>query len=453
MRLPLVAPLTVLIGLFAGCRTAVWREPVPNTWDAVHALLAPPPAVPAPTDAVDASTLDGKVMAGYQGWFVAHDDGSGLGWTHYGVATRRADPLSPRRFAPGAAVIDLWPDLSEAGRTERYPTDFRHADGSVAEVFTSRHPDTIDRHLRWMRDYGVDGVFLQRFATTLGRMPHAAVRNQILGRVRASAARHGRTWAIMYDLSGMREGAVEKAVMEDWKRLVDIGGIRSDPRLQRHRGRPVVAVWGIGFNDGRRYTLDECERLVRWLKEDPVYGGNAVVIGVPYYWRTLDRDTTRDPALHRICEMADVVSPWAVGRLRTVEDATARGAVVAADLAWTRERGGDYLPVIFPGFTWHNLQKSRGVEAPSDQIPRRGGEFYRAQADATISAGARMLYVAMFDEIDEGTAIMKTSGNPPVGESPFVAEPGVPSDHYLKLTGEIRARLRQATATVGARSP
>jgi hypothetical protein len=33
-----------------------------------------------------------------------------------------------------------------------------------------------------------------------------------------------------------------------------------------------------------------------------------------------------------------------------------------------------------------------------------------------------------------------------VGETPFAAEPGVPPDRYLRLTGEIRERLRRAVA-------
>src|SRR5262249_44575483 len=161
---------------------------------------------------------------------------------------------------------------------------------------------------------------------------------------------------------------------------------------------PVVAVWGLGFNDRRAYTLAECERLVRWLKDDPVYGGNCVVIGVPYSWRTLGSDTMKDDSLHRLCELADIVSPWAVGRLHTIADAARSQATIVADLAWTRERGRDYLPVIYPGFSWHNLQQTRGVSAPLAAIPRANGEFYLARADAAISAGARMLYVAMFDE-------------------------------------------------------
>ena len=48
-----------------------------------------------------------------------------------------------------------------------------------------------------------------------------------------------------------------------------------------------------------------------------------------------------------------------------------------------------------------------------------------------------MAYVAMFDEVDEGTAIFKCSNEVPVGhESQFVTFEGLPSDFYLRLVGK-----------------
>ena len=47
-----------------------------------------------------------------------------------------------------------------------------------------------------------------------------------------------------------------------------------------------------------------------------------------------------------------------------------------------------------------------------------------------------MLYVAMFDEVDEATAIFKCTDQPPVGTGVnFLTYEGLSSDHYLRLTG------------------
>lgn len=381
---------------------------------------------------VDTTTLNGKVMCGYQGWFAAEGDGSERGWFHYAAGGV---------FEPGRCTIDLWPDMSELDDDERFATPFQHQDGSTAHVFSPYIRKTVVRHFEWMKSYNIDGVFLQRFASSVRNAVSLNHRNVVTANVQAGANLHGRTWAMMYDLSGLRRGEIRTVLMEDWKRLVDRMQITSDRAYLHHNGKPVVSVWGIGFLD-RDYTLDECLELVDFLKNDPAYGGNTVMIGVPTYWRTLRRDSLPDPNLHQIIEMADIISPWTVGRYRTPEEANAYATeTLSADIHWTKRKGNEYLPVVFPGFSWHNLQKSHGVEAELNQIPRLGGEFLWSQARSFKSEGAEMLYVAMFDEVDEGTAIFKCSNDPPVGDSPFMTYDGLPEDHYLWLAGKAKQLL------------
>jgi hypothetical protein len=130
-----------------------------------------------------------------------------------------------------------------------------------------------------------------------------------------------------------------------------------------------------------------------------------------------------------------------VGRYRTPEEASRHAASTwAPDLAWCRERGIEYLPVVFPGFSWKNLKGG-----PLDQIPRRRGQFFQQQLLDATGLGARSLYVAMFDECDEGTAIFKCAEPPRGLEDRFVGLDGLPSDHYLRLAGSARRRLQTRT--------
>jgi hypothetical protein len=105
------------------------------------------------------------------------------------------------------------------------------------------------------------------------------------------------------------------------------------------------------------------------------------------------------------------------------------------------------MPVVFPGFSWHNL---RG--AARNQIPRRGGDFYWRQVANAVGAGATMLKTAMFDEVDEGTAMFKlapTSAQLPTGAAlvPLDADGrALPSDFYLRLGGAATAMLRGEAA-------
>lgn len=377
---------------------------------------------------VDTSTLTGKVMCGYQGWFNCEGDGMELGWVHW--RKTRKEP-----FGPGNVTVDLWPDLSEYDEDERYATGFKHADGSVAEVFSSANRKTVMRHFKWMQDYGIDGAFVQRFANGVSvGSPHKRHKDVVLSHAREGANQFGRAYAVMYDLSGLRAGQTER-VKQDWRQLRDEMKMGEDPAYLRHKGKPLVAVWGIGFSDDREYTLAECRELVEFLKAD----GCSVMLGVPSWWRELERDAIDDPKLHDVLKLADVVSPWSVTRYQTPKQAKKHSEEVwAPDQAWCREEGLDFLPVVFPGFSWHNLKGD-----PLASIPRLKGQFLWSQMVAAKRAGAEMIYVAMFDEVDEGTAIFKCTNDPPVGEGvAFLTYEGLPSDYYLRLTGAGAKMLR-----------
>jgi hypothetical protein len=410
-------------GLFLAAEVAVGTAQAPD--EALRPYTGPSER------GVDPSTLAGKVMCGYQGWFNAEPDGAGRGWCHW--TKKRSLPLGPDN-----AKIDLWPDVSEFPPEERFRTEFKRADGTPFEVFSSYQPSVVLRHFRWMKEYGIDGAFVQRFIGDLRDPREARHNNVVLASCREGANRSGRTYALMYDLTGLRAGRMGE-VMEDWRRLRSQMKLTQDPAYLRHRGKPVVAVWGVGFSDKRDYTLDECRKLVEFLKDDPEAGGCTVLLGVPTYWREGKNDALPDPALRDLLRRADIVSPWTVGRYSKPADAAAHAEkVVKPDLAWCTEAKLEYLPVVYPGFSWHNMHGG-----PLDQIPRRKGEFLWSQFTALKRAGATMIYVAMFDEVDEATAIFKcTNDIPMAGTAAFVGTEGLPSDFYLRLTGAGARLLR-----------
>jgi hypothetical protein len=413
--------LLVCASFFAGAGERLTREQV------VAETLKPYAGPSNP--GVDTSTLTNKVMCGYQGWFNAEGDGAERGWTHWSRA---------KTFDDGNATVDMWPDMTELGPDERFTTGFSFKDGRKAEVFSSYRKETVLRHFKWMREYGIDGVFVQRFIGGLKNPRAARHNNTVLNHCREGANVNGRAYAVMYDLSGLGPNRIQE-VIEDWRELKTKMRVTDDPAYLKHRGKPVVSVWGIGFSDDRKYTLAECRTLIEFLKNDKECGGCTVMLGVPTYWRDLHRDAVKDPALHDVIKLADIVSPWTIGRYRNQKDIlNYETKTMKADIAWCAENKLDFFPVAFPGFTWRNLKNDA-----SPGIPRLGGQFLWSQFAAFKRSGASMIYVAMFDEVDEGTAIFKCANYVPVGtKSVFLGLDGLPADHYLKLTGNAGKLLR-----------
>lgn len=126
---------------------------------------------------------------------------------------------------------------------------------------------------------------------------------------REGANQSSRAFAVMYDLSGLGAGQVGR-VREDRNRLRSGTNVTRDATYLHHHGKPLVAVGGVGFSDGREYSLRECLELVKALKS----GGCSVMLGVPSFWRGQRRDALDDPLLHEVVKLADVISPWSVVR-------------------------------------------------------------------------------------------------------------------------------------------
>ena len=320
------------------------------------------------------------VMAGYQGWFNTPEDGAGLGWKHF---------EKEKEFKLGKCTIDLWPDVSEYEKT--YETAFKLPDETPAKVFSSYDASTTDLHFKWMKQYGIDGVFMQRFVVSIRNQKGKDNYNKILNNAVLSAEKYDRAICLMYDLSGMEAGE-EDILICDWKELCEKYKLvsRNNNHYVYHHGKPLVAVWGIGFNDRRKYGYEQVKKIIDFLKSE----GCSILVGVPTHWRTLTIDAVSDTRLLELVKQADIVHPWLVGRFDNNTYEPYRKSI-EEDIKWCKANGKDYMPVLFPGFSWHNMKK----DAPQNMIPRLGGRFFWQQVKGAVDAGAESLYLAMFDEI------------------------------------------------------
>lgn len=433
------------------------------------------------------NSYEGLVMAGYQGWFGTPGDGcahathSNTKWYHY----REND-----MFKPGVLQnsIDFWPDVTEYEKT--YDTEFKLPDGSAAKVFSSYDESSVALHFKWMKDYGIDGVFMQRFVGEVVNNPDGKQHfNKVLASAMKASNTYQRAICVMYDLGGFepsKKNTVD-AVINDTKEIVSTYNIFNREAGQKyylyHNGKPLIVLWGVGFAGKKEYSTADVTSLVDRLKDM----GFSIMLGVPTYWREGRNDTESGAALKNLIKKVDIIMPWFVGRYGP--DSFAQFApLVKSDIAWCKSNNVGYAPLCFAGSSDRNMHPNNGY------APRNGGKFFWDQAYYAIANGAKMLYVAMFDEIDEGTAIFKclnqrdvpdNTPNPDfyvaysngnyarypitynvdkitVSDGGWVSkatelnikfvgvEDNLPTDHYLWITGQAGAMLRGEIAMTGS---
>ncbi|MFI0238630.1 discoidin domain-containing protein [Streptomyces sp. NPDC016845] len=352
----------------------------------------------------------GRITVGYQGWFACRGDGAPIdGWWHW--SGNWGQPPSP-----GNNAIRSWPDMRDY--TSGHRTAYANlGNGSPATLFSSYDQQTVDTHFRWMRENAIDTAALQRFDPNSSEGP---TRDAMAAKVRGAAESSGRKFYIMYDATGWTD--MRTGIPADW--TAKMRAHTASPAYARQNGKPVVGIWGFGFNEpNKAWPAADCLEVVNWFKAQGCY----VMGGVPTHWRT-GREDSR-PGYLDVYHAFDMLSPWMVGRIGTVADTDRFFTDVnTPDEADCNAHGIDYQPCVLPG------------DVQSRQ--RAHGDFMWRQLYNMVRLGAQGIYISMFDEYNEGNQIAKTAESAAFvpTDSGFLGldEDGTAcsADYYLRLTGD-----------------
>jgi hypothetical protein len=410
----------ILAGLLAaasGCSksgTPVIPPVVPPT-DPTNVDITPSP----PGDVV------GKVIVGYQGWFAAIGDGSPINRYWHWSNTWEQKP------SPTNNAIKSWPDMRDY--TSTFATDYANlGNGQPAKLFSSFTDQTIDVQFKWMKDYGIDGAALQRFNPSGLEGP---VRDAMAAKTKIAAEAHGVKFYIMYDVSGWNNMQAE--LKTDWTNKMS--ALTSSPMYAKQNGKPVVCIWGFGFNDSNHnFTTGQCIEVIKWFQDKGCY----VIGGVPTNW--LKQTSDSRSGFLSAYKQFDMLSPWMVGRIGNANQSDGFFTNInKADLAYCNANGIDYQPCVMPG----DLQERH----------RAHGDFMWRQFYNMTRVGAQGIYISMYDEYNEGNQIAKTAESQafvPAGSGILALdEDGTPcsSDYYLRLTGDGAKMFKKLTPLTATR--
>ncbi|MCL2488100.1 MAG: hypothetical protein FWE80_05385 [Oscillospiraceae bacterium] len=403
----------------------------------MHAVALPDhDPVPEFSPETAANTILGKTVTGFQVWF-----GTWHNWFNW-----RPDSLN----------MDVWPDTADYPETSLLPSNFGTlGSGEPARLFHSKDPDVLDVHFRWMEENNIDGAAVQRFYGygNPNKMASSAYLEDLAG----AAEAHGRSYYMMYDMSGQPANSDWKVnqVVEytklDFINNIEGRGFCSGPMYAHAGGKPVVCLWGLSSGDTNFTTYFIAYELTRWFTERGYY----VIIGTP---ENDFRNVTDE--WFEIYTMCGMISPWNVGRYGVNNAYSSMTDRCRRDLEWCSRYGIEYQPTMLVGSAWTNMKHHEwnGNYSYNDN-PRNQGQFLWNQARAALEQGAKNLYIAMFDEYDESTAIMKAGSDYfdiPVGKQYFLTLSAdgywIEQDFYLRAVGDANRLLDMANKGLIARN-
>jgi hypothetical protein len=268
-----------------------------------------------------------------------------------------------------------------------------------------------------MQQNGCDTAALQRFDPNSSEGP---TRDAMATKVRIAAETYGRKFYIMYDVTDWFN--MQSEIKADWTNKMS--ALTASSAYARQNGKPVVDIWGFGFNDSNHpWDAPTCLDVVNWFKGQGCY----VIGGVPREWRT-SSGGSRSGYLG-VYHAFNMLSPWMVGAIGNIADAdNAYNTYTVPDLADCRANGVDYQPCVLPG----DLSARQ----------RAHGDFMWRQFYNMVRAGCSSVYISMYDEYGEGNQIAKTAENSSMNPSNSglltLDEDGTAcsSDYYLRLTAD-----------------
>jgi hypothetical protein len=395
------------------------------------AFLATAAAASAQT--ADATTINNKVMAGYQGWFRTPGDVSGnTSWAHWFNGTP----------SQSEEAFDSWPDLTgmPSGAQDTVP-GFKFPNGNAATLYSGQSATAVLTHFQWMQTAGIDGVWVSEFESHLPGGSSASDYPNVLNtlnNIRAAATSTGRTWAFFYDTSGQSTTTLASGIETQWENMVNTG-YTSDPRYLHMNGLPVVMLFGFFPNDTNHNLGNPTvgQPLINFFKSGK-YAAYVVGSGA-WNW------TTGNSAFQDMLFTLNAYIPWNVGHTMKASD----GNIVSNDTTWAtdyatfKSHNVKYIPLVNPGTC------AAGPPLTNCAAPRRNGYYLWEQFVDASNVGVgdiNSVFVAMYDEVNEGTAIMPITNTPPAQTPPFLTSPGDPGNWYEELVVSGEGYLKNSKA-------
>lgn len=340
------------------------------------------------------SEFIGKTCTGYQAWFGTGEKNER--WSHWEGGKVEADGTNWPRA--NNISFDVYPDVSEYQESSLAETGFANlGNGKKAKLFDSKKADVINTHFKWMKDYGIDGAAVQRFVGGLSGRSIAQKSNaETLVKIKNAAEANERIFYVMYDISGGNEATYVEDIKFDWVYNVEQSfDLLKSPSYATVNGKPVVCIWGLGVEE-RPSDVRKYQEIIDFFRARDCY----IILGTSESWRQQSQYSS-------IFKQCDMISPWYVGRFGDNNgcDSIYRN-LLQPDLSYCKQNNLAYYPVVWSGFSW-----GLWLNGAPNAIPRRQGEFFWHQAYNLKNLGLDAFYIAMFDEYDEGTAIMKNASD------------------------------------------